>query len=96
MEGSGWLSRGRERTDEGAVGSFDLKARLVDKSVEAYVLALETINRLTIQYRLESFCYLFCNAWELLLKAKILDDEGDPEAIYYKTQVGKPKRTRSV
>ena len=96
MEGSGWLSRGRERTDEGAVGSFDLKARLVDKSVEAYVLALETINRLTIQYRLESFCYLFCNAWELLLKAKILDDEGDPEAIYYNTQVGKPKRTRSL
>ena len=50
---------------------FDLKDCLIDKSVEAYVLALETINRLTIQYRLESFCFLFCNAWELLLKAKM-------------------------
>ncbi len=56
--------------------NFDLKKRLVDKSLEAYILALETINRIAIQYRLETFCYLICNAWELLLKAKILDDKG--------------------
>ena len=55
---------------------FDLKKHLVDKSFEAYILALETINRFTIQYRLETFCYLICNAWESLLKAKILDDKG--------------------
>ena len=55
--------------------NFDLKKRLVDKSFEAYILALETINRIAIQYRLETFCYLICNAWELLLKAKILDDK---------------------
>ena len=67
---------------------FDLKKRLVEKSIEAYVLALETINRLTIQYRLETFCYLICNAWELLLKAKILEDEGKPDSIYYKEQQG--------
>ena len=96
MEGSVLLSCGHKETDKENKKSFDLKARLVDKSIEAYVLALETINRLSIQYRLESFCYLFCNAWELLLKAKILDDEGDPEAIYYKTQIGKPKRTLSL
>ena len=96
VEGSERPSVGREEADEEDIGSFDLKARLVDKSIEAYVLALETINRLTIQYRLESFCYLFCNAWELLLKAKILDDEGGAEAIYYKTQIGNPKRTRSL
>ena len=75
---------------------FDLKQRLVDKSIEAYVLALETINRLTIQYRLETFCYLFCNAWELLLKAKILADAGDPEAVFYKVRDGKPKRALSL
>ncbi len=96
MEGSGRLSRGPRETDEGHEESFDLKARLVDKSLEAYVLALETINRLTIQYRLESFCYLFCNAWELLLKARMLDVEVDQEAIYYKPQIGKPKRTLSL
>ena len=81
MEGSVLLSCGHKETDKENKKSFDLKARLVDKSIEAYVLALETINRLSIQYRLESFCYLFCNAWELLLKAKILDDEGDPRKL---------------
>ncbi len=93
MEASGRPSPSREETDGDDANSFDLKARLVDKSLEAYVLALETINRLTIQYRLESFCYLFCNAWELLLKAKILDDKVDPESIHYKDQ---PKRTLSL
>ena len=45
---------------------FDLKERLVDKSFDAYVLALETINRITVRYRMEAFCYLICNAWKLL------------------------------
>ena len=66
--------------------NFNLKARLLDKSIEAYVLSLETINRLTIEYRLESFCSLFCNAWELLLKAKIILDSGQEASIYYKKQ----------
>ena len=56
MDGTGRLSSDLEEIDEGSSGSFDLKARLLDKSLEAYVLALETINRLTIQYRLETFC----------------------------------------
>jgi len=77
-------------------GNPGLKGRLVDKSVEAYVLSLETINRLSIQYRLETFCYLLCNAWELLLKAKILDDAGKQSVIYYKKERGKPKRSLSL
>ena len=68
---------------KGHRGNPGLKGRLVDKSIEGYILALETINRLSIQYRVETFCYLICNAWELLLKAKILHDAGkDPDAIY--------------
>lgn len=75
---------------------FDLQTRLIDKSVEAYTLALETINRLTIQYRLESFCYLYCNAWELLLKARIIaTNDGDWTTIYY-AQSGPDKRTLSL
>lgn len=81
---------------KGQRGNPGLKGRLVDKSVEAYVLALETINRLSIQYRVETFCYLMCNAWELLLKAKILEDEGKPSSIYYKKHRGKPKRSLSL
>ncbi len=76
--------------------SFDLKKRLVDKSIEAYVLALETINRLTIEYRLETFCYLFCNAWELLLKAKIIQDTSSESAIYYKTNQGRTRKSLSL
>ena len=62
--------------------TFDLKQRLVDKSIEAYALSLETINRVTIQYRIEAFCFLICNAWELLLKAKVIADAGNEDAIY--------------
>ena len=69
-----------------------LKERLVDKSFEAYVLALETINRITVRYRLEAFCYLICNAWELLLKAKILDGDGKPGDIYYKSSNSQARR----
>ena len=77
--------------------NFDLKKCLVDKSFEAYILALETINRITIQYRLETFCYLICNAWELLLKAKILDNNGGKrESIYYSEEEGKTRRTLSL
>jgi hypothetical protein len=68
---------------KGQPGNPGLKGRLVDKSVEGYILALETINRLSIQYRVETFCYLICNAWELLLKAKILEDtDNNRNAIY--------------
>lgn len=59
--------------------NFDLKKCLVDKSVDAYVLGLETINRISVRYRLEASCSLFCNAWELLLKAKIVEDAGGSE-----------------
>ena len=75
---------------------FDLKDRLVEKSIEAYVLALETINKLSIQYRLETFCYLLCNAWELLLKAKIIDDSCSDASIFYKPQKGQTERTHSL
>lgn len=81
---------------KGRRGNPGLKGRLVDKSVEAYILALETINRLSIQYRIETFCYLFCNSWELLLKAKIIDHDGTPNSIYYKTTRGQPKRSLSL
>ena len=81
---------------KGRRGNPGLKGHLVDKSVDAYILALETINRLSIRYRVETFCYLICNAWELLLKAKILEDTGKPNPIYYNKRAGKPKRSLSL
>ena len=81
---------------KGQRGNPGLKGRLVEKSIEAYILALETVNRLSIQYRIETFCYLICNAWELLLKAKIVTDAGETSTIYYKKQPGKPRRSLSL
>jgi len=81
---------------KGRRGRSGLKGQLVEKSVDAYVLALETINRLSIQYRVESFAYLICNAWELLLKAKLLDTQKTRAAIYYKKKRGEARRSLSL
>ena len=81
---------------KGRKGRSGLKGQLVEKSVDAYVLALETINRLSIKYRIESFTHLVCNAWELLLKARVLDVQDSRDAIYYKTKRGEPRRTISL
>ena len=77
-------------------GNPGTKGKLLAKSLEAYLLALETINRLTITYRIETFCTLSCNAWELLLKAKILDDTRQRASIYYPAQTGQPARSLSL
>lgn len=81
---------------KGRKGRAGLKGQLVDKSVDAYVLALETIDRLSIKYRVESFAHLVCNAWELLVKARLLDTERSRKAIYYKKQRNEAKRTLSL
>ena len=77
-------------------GNPGTKGKLLAKSVEAYLLALETINRLTITYRVETFCTLLCNAWELVLKAKILDDAGNKSSIYYPREEGRTRRSLSL
>jgi hypothetical protein len=76
--------------------SAGLQRKLLERSIEAYVLALETINRLSITYRVETFTYLVCNAWELLLKARILADSGDKTSIYYAQEPSKEARTLSL
>lgn len=55
--------------------------KLLEKSVEAFIMGLEIYNKPTLKYRLEGFSFFICNAWELMLKAKLLK-EG--ESIYYK------------
>lgn len=50
--------------------------RMVHKSQEAMLSAINAINNPMALYRLETFLFLFCNAWELLLKAKIAKERG--------------------
>lgn len=56
--------------------------RMLHKSQEAMLSAIQTINNPTLVYRLESFLFLFINSWELLLKAKILKDSNDITSIF--------------
>lgn len=56
--------------------------RLCDKSQEAFILAIELYNRPTIQYRVEGCAFFLCNAWELLLKAFLIQRNGE-RSIYY-------------
>lgn len=63
---------------------------LLDKAREAYLLALEIINKPTINYRTEGFCFFMCNAWELVLKAYLIKKENDINVINFK---GKDNRT---
>ena len=64
--------------------------RLVEKSVEAFILGLEIYNKPTIRYRVEGFSFFIINAWELMLKAEMLNRN---IPIYYKDN---PGRTVSV
>lgn len=57
---------------------------LLSKSEEAYLMAIEIINKPTINYRTEGFCFFICNAWELLLKAYLINKANDINAINYK------------
>ena len=52
----------------------NLSKQLVKKSIEAFLLGMEIYNKPTIQYRVEGFSFFICNAWELMLKAKLIND----------------------
>ena len=69
-----------------------LTQKLLEKSQEAFIVAIELYNKPTIRYRVEGFSFFICNAWELLLKAHIMQSCGE-DAIYYKDD--KP-RTKSL
>lgn len=62
------------------IESINLIDEFVEKSVEAFILGLEIYNKPTIKYRIEGFSFFICNAWELMLKAKMLKDN---LSIYY-------------
>lgn len=50
--------------------------RMLDKSQEAFIMAIEIYNRPSIKYRVEGFSFFICNAWELMLKAQIIKASG--------------------
>lgn len=61
---------------------MDVVNRLIEKSQEAFLLAIELYNRPTIRYHAEGCCFFLCNAWELMLKAHISKTLGE-SAVFY-------------
>lgn len=72
---------------------------ILEKSISACITAIEVYNKPDFKFREESFSILMINAWELLLKARILSlNNDDKDAIYLKskgvietTESGSPK-----
>lgn len=64
--------------------------RIFSKSESALVAAIEAYNRPTSHYREENFCILALNAWELLIKAKLLAQHSeDLRCLYLRERVKK-------
>jgi hypothetical protein len=69
---------------------------ILEKSVAACGSAIEAYNKPDFAYREETFSILLVNAWELLLKAKIVFDNNDAfESIQATDHLGSPRRARS-
>lgn len=63
---------------------------LLEKSVQAVVAAIEIYNKPDFGYREDAFSILLVNAWEVLLKAKILLDAGENMEVLYIPNKEKP------
>lgn len=70
----------------------NIKDILIEKSKEAFCMAIELYNKPTIKYRVEGFSLFICNAWELMIKAHMINIFGE-SSIYHKDN---PQRTLSL
>lgn len=79
-----------ENIDSAALSPVDSATvnRLLMKSKEAFLLAVELYNRPTIKYHVEGCAFFLCNAWELMLKACLIKRDGIT-SIYYPHQEGR-------
>jgi hypothetical protein len=69
-----------------------LSTKFIEKSEAALVAAVEIYNKPSFRYREETFALLAINAWELLLKARLLKSAAnDPKSI----RVYEPRRTKA-
>jgi len=63
--------------------SANLWASLQERSRDAFTVAVESYNRPSLANRVEVFAILMANAWELLLKAEIIEASGELSSVYY-------------
>ncbi len=63
---------------------------LLEKSVQAALAAIEIYNKPDFKYREETFAILLVNAWEILLKAKVLKDGLERIEVLYNPDKNSP------
>ncbi|WCZ33624.1 MULTISPECIES: DUF3644 domain-containing protein [Corynebacterium] len=69
-------------------GQEQIVERLLEKSKEAFALGVELYNRPTLKYHAETCSIFLCNAWELMLKAHLIQKRGI-DSIYYSDGSGR-------
>ena len=69
---------------------------LIDKAIAATISAIEIYNKPDFQYRAETFCILAINGWELLFKAKWLNENNNKiQSLYVKVPGQKKDGSKS-
>lgn len=59
------------------------ETRMARCAASALLAAVEIYNKPTVEYREQTFCLLITNAWEILLKARLVQqNDGRIEAVY--------------
>lgn len=75
------LSQSKHRRALGHNCKSFLAKALLHKSKDNMMLAIELYNRPSLVNKLDGFVMLFCTAWEQLLKAKLIESDGE-ESIF--------------
>jgi len=89
------LSQSKNRRGLGHNCKSLLAKALLKKSSDNMLLAIELYNRPSLVNKLDSFTMLFCCAWEQLLKAIIIENDGE-KAIYKRPDNTGIKKTISL
>lgn len=83
VEFSKLLSQSKHRRGLGHNCQSKLAKALLSKSKDNMMLALELYNRPSIDNRMDAFVMCFCAAWEQLLKAILIEKDGE-DSIFRK------------
>lgn len=87
------LSQNKHRRELGFNCHSGLAKALLRKSRDNMILALELYNRPSLENRLDSFVLCFCTAWEQLLKAILIERDGETTIFESKPKAGGIRET---
>lgn len=90
------LSQSKHRRELGHNCKSGLAKALLRKSRDNMILALELYNRPSLENRLDSFVLCFSIAWEQLLKALLIEKDGETSIFTSRAKSGDIRETISL